>query len=89
VNTQEEIVRTACPRDCYDTCGVAVHMRNGAIQSVRGDPDHREVPRPPLWTGFRVRPDAIEFSTHREHRLHDREIYLRYGPGWRRNLLQP
>jgi pyridoxamine 5'-phosphate oxidase len=49
----------------------------------------REVPRPPLWTGFRVRPDAIEFWTHREHRLHDREIYLRHGHGWRRDLLQP
>ena len=36
----EEIVRTTCPRDCYDTCGVAVHKRNGAIESVRGDPDH-------------------------------------------------
>ena len=49
----------------------------------------REVPRPPLWTGFRVRPDAIEFWTHREHRLHDREIYLRHGRRWRRDLLQP
>jgi pyridoxamine 5'-phosphate oxidase len=49
----------------------------------------REVPRPPCWTGFRVRPDAIEFWTHREHRLHDREIYLRRGRGWRRALLQP
>ena len=36
----EEIVRTACPRDCYDTCGVTVHKRNGAIDSVRGDPAH-------------------------------------------------
>jgi anaerobic selenocysteine-containing dehydrogenase len=36
----EEIVRTACPRDCYDTCGVNVHKRNGAIDSVRGDPAH-------------------------------------------------
>jgi anaerobic selenocysteine-containing dehydrogenase len=36
----EEIVRTACPRDCYDTCGVTVHKRNGVIESVRGDPAH-------------------------------------------------
>jgi pyridoxamine 5'-phosphate oxidase len=49
----------------------------------------REVPRPSCWTGFRVRPDSIEFWTHREHRLHDREIFLRRGHRWRRNLLQP
>ncbi len=36
----EQVIRTACPRDCYDTCGVTVHVRNGAIGSVRGDPDH-------------------------------------------------
>jgi pyridoxamine 5'-phosphate oxidase len=48
-----------------------------------------EVPRPPSWTGFRVRPDTIEFWTHREHRLHDRELYLRRGRAWRRELLQP
>jgi pyridoxamine 5'-phosphate oxidase len=49
----------------------------------------REVPRPSWWTGFRVRPDVIEFWIHREHRLHDREIYRRRGRAWRRNLLQP
>jgi pyridoxamine 5'-phosphate oxidase len=48
-----------------------------------------EVPRPPSWTGFRVRPDTIEFWTHREHRLHDRQTYLRRGRAWRRDLLQP
>jgi pyridoxamine 5'-phosphate oxidase len=48
-----------------------------------------EVPRPPCWTGFRVRPDAIEFWTHREHRLHDRQLYLRHGRAWRRELVQP
>ena len=49
----------------------------------------KEVPRPSWWTGFRVRPDVIEFWIHREHRLHDREIYRRRGRAWRRNLLQP
>jgi pyridoxamine 5'-phosphate oxidase len=49
----------------------------------------REVPRPSEWLGFRLRPDAIEFWTHREHRLHERELYLRQGNKWRRELLQP
>ena len=52
---------------------------------VRG----RKVPRPHGWLGFRLRPDAIEFWTHREHRLHERELYLRQGNKWRRELLQP
>lgn len=34
------IIRTTCPRDCYDTCGVAVVRRDGAIRQVRGDPQH-------------------------------------------------
>jgi pyridoxamine 5'-phosphate oxidase len=49
----------------------------------------REVPRPHEWSGFRLRPDAMEFWTHRERRLHDREIYIRRGNEWRRGLLQP
>jgi len=47
------------------------------------------VPRPPVWTGFRLRPHAIEFWTQRENRLHQRELYLRQRGGWRRELLQP
>jgi pyridoxamine 5'-phosphate oxidase len=49
----------------------------------------REVPRPDCWVGFRLRPDAIEFWTHREHRLHERQLYIRDGKNWRRGLLQP
>jgi pyridoxine/pyridoxamine 5'-phosphate oxidase len=43
----------------------------------------------PLKVHSDVRPDAIEFWTQRKHRLHDREIYLRRGRKWRRDLLQP
>jgi pyridoxamine 5'-phosphate oxidase len=47
------------------------------------------IPRPPKWTGFRIVPEAIEFWTHRAHRLHERELFVRTRRGWRRTLLQP
>ncbi len=49
----------------------------------------RDIPRPAGWIGYRVVPDAIEFWTHRDHRLHERELYVRTRSGWRRKLLQP
>ena len=36
----DQTVLTTCPRDCYDACGILVTVRDGAIRSVRGDPDH-------------------------------------------------
>ena len=33
-------VRTTCPRDCYDSCGIVVIRRPGMDPQVRGDPDH-------------------------------------------------
>lgn len=49
----------------------------------------REVPRPPHWGGFLLRPDAIEFWEHRENRLHDRFRYTRAREGWTAELLSP
>lgn len=34
------LVRTTCPRDCYDACGIVVVKRGNAITRVLGDPDH-------------------------------------------------
>jgi len=34
------IIRTTCPRDCYDACGIAVIKRGDAITKVVGDPAH-------------------------------------------------
>lgn len=49
-----------------------------------------EVPRPPHWGGFRVRPLTIEFWQGRPDRLHDRLRYQRVQPGgWRIVRLSP
>ena len=49
----------------------------------------KDIPRPAGWVGYRVAPDAIEFWTHRDHRLHERELFVRTRRGWKRKLLQP
>ena len=49
----------------------------------------RDIPRPAGWVGYRVVPDVIEFWTHRDHRLHERELFVRTQRGWTRKLLQP
>jgi pyridoxamine 5'-phosphate oxidase len=48
-----------------------------------------DVPLPPFWGGFRVRPEVVEFWTHRDDRLHDRIRYVRSSDAWRRERLAP
>ena len=49
----------------------------------------REVPRPPWWGGFRVRPIEVEFWQGQPDRLHDRLCYLLMGGLWRIQRLSP
>lgn len=35
-----ETIRTTCPRDCYDACGIVVVKSQGRTVRVKGDPDH-------------------------------------------------
>jgi pyridoxamine 5'-phosphate oxidase len=49
------------------------------------------VPRPPHWTGYRIRPIYMEFWTDKPFRLHDRLAYRRDTPNgeWRTEKLYP
>jgi len=47
------------------------------------------IPRPPYWSGFRVKPDRMEFWQGMPHRLHHRRLYVRDGDGWITKILSP
>ncbi|MGH6767521.1 MAG: pyridoxamine 5'-phosphate oxidase [Xanthobacteraceae bacterium] len=49
------------------------------------------VPRPPNWSGYRLKPLAMEFWHDRPYRLHDRIEFRRSGPAeaWSKTRLYP
>ncbi|HRX35239.1 MAG TPA: pyridoxamine 5'-phosphate oxidase [Aestuariivirga sp.] len=50
-----------------------------------------EVPRPPYWSGFRIKPLSIEFWHDRPFRLHDRVVFRRASEtqAWSKTRLYP
>ena len=60
------------------------------LAAVEQQFEGREIPRPPRWTGLRVRPDRIEFWYGADFRLHERQLYERDHAGvWSKRMLYP
>ena len=51
--------------------------------------DGTDVVRPPVWGGYRLGIESIEFWQGRESRLHDRLRFVRRGDAWSRERLAP
>jgi pyridoxamine 5'-phosphate oxidase len=48
-----------------------------------------QIPVPPHWGGWRIRPQAVEFWQGRPNRMHDRLVYDRSGGEWGLKRLSP
>ncbi len=60
------------------------------FQQIESEFVNREIPIPPNWGGYVLKPDRVEFWQGRPSRMHDRFRYLRNEDGsWRIDRLSP
>ena len=64
-------------------------MFEARFEKMKARFEGEEVPRPPHWGGYRLRPDRIEFWTDRPHRLHERRLFTLEDGDWSEGLLYP
>lgn len=63
---------------------------DNALASIeRRFADVEQVPFPPHWGGWRIRPDLVEFWQGQQNRLHDRLRYVRKDDRWRIERVAP
>ncbi|MBI3313824.1 MAG: pyridoxamine 5'-phosphate oxidase [Candidatus Omnitrophica bacterium] len=51
--------------------------------------ENREIPLPPYWGGYELKPETLEFWQGRKNRLNDRILYTKSRGRWRKKRLQP
>ena len=49
----------------------------------------QDIPLPPFWGGYRIKPERFEFWQGRSHRLHDRIVYRHHQGEWEITRLSP
>ena len=47
------------------------------------------IPRPKHWSGWRIKPNEIEFWLNGENRIHERLLYVKKKNSWKKVLLSP
>ncbi|EHR63285.1 pyridoxamine 5'-phosphate oxidase [Saccharomonospora cyanea] len=66
------------------------HDLDNALKAIeRRFRDVEQIPVPPHWGGWRIRPEVVEFWQGRQDRLHDRLRYVRTEDGWRVRRVAP
>ena len=51
--------------------------------------DEKNVPRPPHWSGWCLKPSSIEFWLHKDNRIHERLRYNKIANDWKKEILYP
>ena len=51
--------------------------------------DEKNVPRPPHWSGWCLKPSSIEFWLHKDNRIHERLRYNKIASDWKKEILYP
>ena len=59
------------------------------IKDISEQFENQEVERPVFWSGFRVKPTAIEFWEEGDFRIHHRHLYEKASDGWIVNEIYP
>jgi pyridoxamine 5'-phosphate oxidase len=59
------------------------------FEDMRRRFEGQDVPRPPHWGGYRVKPERIEFWIDGAHRLHERRLFTRLGDAWAEGSMYP
>ena len=84
----------ASPQSAVVDDRASLDALQSAVEATFGGPDGdaegaQPIPPPPLWGGWRISPETVEFWQGRTARMHDRLRYRDTGAGWVIERLAP